>query len=93
VSSKQPIWKRRKPPHEVGQNDLSYSSLKSDVDGWVDASIFRPFPYDMVTLKTEDKTMSGWWTGNSWDGLKMKVEDKILYWKCNGTTHTYCRRR
>jgi hypothetical protein len=55
--------------------------LKKDCDGWADAKINLPFPYDLVLMKMERKTIAGWWNGYRWEGLRMINDDKVLYWK------------
>lgn len=78
---KSAVWKHRKPPHQIGKNGFGVLDIKKDIDGWVDAKIYRPFPYDLVHMKTETKTKSGWWTGLKWEGLRLKADDKVKYWK------------
>lgn len=61
---------------------LSYKTVVSDIDGWVDAKKYLPVDYDLMYLKIKDKpTAHGWIVGRKWDGLKIKPEDEILYWK------------
>jgi len=60
---------------------VAYRDLKYDEDKWVDASLFLPADFDLVYLKTKEKTYSGWAVGNTWDGLKHKLDSEVLYWK------------
>lgn len=62
---------------------FSYSKVKFDKDGWADSSQFLPIPYDICYCKMKDKVIPGWYNGHSWDGRKIKENDKILYWKLN----------
>lgn len=74
-------WHTLPPPYQVGKRGFKYSDVKTDYDGWVDAKIYRSAPFDLVRMKTQDKTKSGWWTGVKWDGYKFEKSDDILYWK------------
>lgn len=59
---------------------LIYKDIPYDPDGWVDSDKYLPANYDLVLLKTDKNTITGWSTGIKWDGLKIE-EQKILYWK------------
>lgn len=60
----------------------TYKDVKYDEDGWADANKYLPADYDLVYLKIEDQPcVCGWSAGNSWDGLQVKKEDKVLFWK------------
>lgn len=74
-------WKDLHPPHEIGRFGFSISDVKKNEDGWVDAAVYRPVPYDMVHLKTQDKEKPGWWNGVRWEGLRVTHRDKINFWK------------
>lgn len=76
-----PTWKFRKPPYQVTKDDFTNKDIKTDYDGWVDPKLYRPEPYELVIMKLERKTISGWWTGHKWEGLRLIKGDKILYWK------------
>lgn len=67
---------KKNATHKYGYKDVQY-----DVDGWADTSKYIPAPYDLCVLKTDNKTMTGWHTGQIWDGLNIKEKHKILYWK------------
>jgi hypothetical protein len=60
-----------------------YNMFEYDEDGWADASRFLPLDFDLCNVKVKDKpkTYSGWHTANYWDGLNIKKDDVILYWK------------
>ena len=61
---------------------VTYKDVHCDIDGWADSSRFMPADFDLVYLKLEGKkSISGWSTGTSWDGLKLNKDDKVLYWK------------
>lgn len=55
--------------------------MKYDVEGWADASKYLPSEFDLCELKTDIKSDSGWHTGQVWDGLNIKENTKVLYWK------------
>lgn len=53
-----------------------------DKDGWVDAKLYLPEPFDLCWLKiAPEKLDFGWHTGTSWDGLRVKNTDNIISWK------------
>jgi hypothetical protein len=61
---------------------FQYKDVEFDIDGWADCKRFLPDDYDLVLLKlSRGKTIPGWIAGSSWDGLKLKKEDTVLYWK------------
>jgi len=61
-----------------------YTNVEYDRDGWADAKRFLPADYDLCHLKIQGKkTISGWSTGNKWDGLNLKPQDEVLFWKIN----------
>jgi len=66
---------------EEKKRKLSYRDVKFDPDGWSDAKLFLPADFDLVFIKTKEKTYSGWSTGSKWDGLKHKLDSEVLYWK------------
>lgn len=55
-----------------------------DAYEWEDADK-KPLPkdfYEMLNLMKEGgKVVRGWWTGSSWDGLKISQEEKIIKWQ------------
>jgi len=76
---------KKKEPKKVGKDYpvvFSYRDVKTDDDGWVDAAKYLPADFDLVYMKVEGKkTLSGWMSGNNWEGLRLKEGDKVLYWK------------
>lgn len=71
---------------ETGKK-LAYSTVKSEIDGWVDAKKYLPVDYDLMYLKFKNKkTSHGWVVGNKWDGLNINSKDDVLYWKRKETT-------
>ena len=62
--------------------NFAYRDIDFDKDGWVDASKYMPIDYDLVFLKIEGKrSVSGWSSGNGWDGLKFNEASKVTHWK------------
>lgn len=60
----------------------NYKTILYDSDGWVDAKKYMPADYELCLLKIKDKkTQPGWASGLKWDGLRIKEEDEVLYWK------------
>ena len=51
-------------------------------DGWADAAKFLPVPFDLMRMQlTNGKYISGWWTGQMWEGLKLEKHHIVKYWK------------
>lgn len=81
----------RDPPFIVGKikqkiegklTYWTYRNIKYDNEGWADGSIYLPDQFDLCILKTEkEKVIKGWHTGQIWDGLNVKILDKIKFWK------------
>jgi hypothetical protein len=71
------------PPYDKHYDPtFSYVHVKTDIDGWADASVYLPADYDLVILKVEGKNpYFGWFSGTTWDGLKHKEGDKVISWK------------
>ncbi len=72
------VDKRTKEKRKMGYTDVQY-----DADKWADAKRFLPADYDLMYLKSPDhiKTIPGWSTGTKWDGLNLKTNASVLYWK------------
>lgn len=75
-----------KPKTKKGFTDIPYSYghlLKEygpEWDGWVAVDKALPFPYDLVNMDINTKIIPGWWTGTSWDGLRLKEADIVRAW-------------
>lgn len=51
-------------------------------NGWIDSSKYLPKDFDLLDLQTENgKIKMGWRSGNIWDGMKIKENEKILFWR------------
>lgn len=69
---------------KLGKKRLTrYDEVEYDDDEWVDASRYMPADFDMMNLKVRDREriMPGWATGKKWDGLNIKPDYQVLYWK------------
>ncbi len=68
--------------HKPGtKRPYSYGDVFFDADGWADVKRYLPVSYELVLMKDEnDKTIIGWHSGGSWDGLKYKAQE-IKLWK------------
>jgi hypothetical protein len=61
---------------------FNYDSCEKDERGFVDASKFAPFPFDLCKLILDDGTDKvGWWMGNKFDGRKLKEYEIVISWK------------
>ncbi len=60
--------------------DIPYENGKKK---WADASKYLPQEFDLCHCKTKDRTLPGWYTGISWDGLNLKPQTEVLFWKLN----------
>ncbi len=66
----------------IGHNKIKYSKGIYDQNGYADATKHLPIPFDVCKLIFKDgKVKMGWWTGYSWDGLKLSQDDKVVKWK------------
>lgn len=79
-----------KEPRQVGKDyntkkgqvhipKLIYADIPS-ADGWVNAKEWLPQNFDLVTMKTKNRYIQGWYQGTRWDGYKYKGED-VTHWK------------
>lgn len=69
----------KKEPRRRFKNN--YLAGKCDIDGWFDANECKPPPYELVVLKTKNKTAVGWYEGYNWFSIRMGKYPKVLYWK------------
>ncbi|NJL54187.1 hypothetical protein HC928_02725 [bacterium] len=65
---------------------FSYAKVPKDEEGFADASLYHPLPFDVVDMdvvKKDGKRVfcGGWWTGNKWFSLRLRKGDKVLKWK------------
>ena len=65
------------------QRKFGYRDIPFDQDGWADAKKYLPEDYDLMFLKTKDKTYNGWSIGTKWDGKSIDSDAEVLYWKRN----------
>lgn len=65
------------------QRKFSYADIDYETNKWVDASKFLPADFDLVYIKTPKriKTIPAWSVGSNWDGLNIKIDEKITHWK------------
>ena len=62
----------------------TYRDVEYDIDGWADSKRFLPEDFDLVFMRLKrEKTITGWVNGNTWDGLRLKDDDEVLFWKRN----------
>lgn len=66
---------------KVGITKISYSDVEYGDDEWVDAKKFTPSSFDLVKIKTDEKTINGWYTGERWYALRLKKNEEVLFWK------------
>lgn len=76
-----PPWKKMKPPYQLEKDGFRISDLKKDCEGWVDSMVYLPANYDLVLMRTNVRTIAGWWNGMAWEGLHLRPADKIVCWK------------
>ncbi len=63
---------------------ITYQEIPYDQDGWADASAYLPEDLELMHIKVSGKKVfSGWCIGKHWEGLRLKPEDVVLYWKRN----------
>ena len=68
-------------PVKKKERVFGYTDVPYDADHWADAKKYLPEAYDLISIKTETKTYSGWWSGDRWDGRKIPPNANVLYWK------------
>jgi len=63
-------------------NSFRYLLTRFNKEGWADASKSLPIPFDLVTVWTNtDKKVAAWWNKTKWEGLRLRDQDKVLFWK------------
>lgn len=76
------LWRKMRPPHEVGLYGLRTGKVVRDKKGWVNPKMFLPERYNLVEVETiEGKKRHGWWTGKAWDGYRLLSYEKIKAWR------------
>lgn len=78
---KQPDWKKKQPPYQIGVDGFTWYDLKKSYTGWTDPKMFLPLIYDLVLMQTPRKTIKGWWNGIEWEGLRLLPQDNVSSWK------------
>jgi hypothetical protein len=43
--------------------------------------VYLPANYDLVLMRTNSRTIAGWFNGVAWEGLHLHSGDKIVCWK------------
>lgn len=58
---------------------------------WIDVNDKKkPIPFDMCDLILQDeRQIKGWWTGQTWDGFRLKEDDEVKTWK-RSASWTHC---
>jgi hypothetical protein len=56
--------------------------VMSSDQNWIDTIDRKPEPYSLnaLLLKT-GREVRGWWTGSSWDGIKVRENDTVIKWR------------
>lgn len=63
------------------ERSYTYNDVMFDEKGWADVNEYLPIKFDLCSLKTDEgKIKSGWYTGQGWDGMKVREEHKITHW-------------
>jgi len=67
------------------QKYFSYKKIEMDSEGWADAQATKPRKYDLVTLNVNSihgiRNINGWWTGASWQGLRLTPKHTVVKWQ------------
>ena len=78
-------WKQNYEGKKV-KIPYTYADIKFDKSGWSDADEYMPGDYDLVHMRVAGKpNIIGWATGRNWDGLRLKLDDKVTAWKRSKT--------
>jgi hypothetical protein len=75
------IWKSQNFPYQVGKDGFLNKDLHYGENGWIDVKKYLPLPYDLVLMNLEEKIINGWWNGTSWEGIRLKKNDTVHFWK------------
>ena len=68
--------------HGESEKPLDYHSVIDNVKGFADVEKYTPADCDLLYLLLDDgRKKMGWWTGQSYYGLRLRPEDKIIGWK------------
>ena len=68
--------------NQVGKEGFRYRDIVREEDGYVDATKYAPFPYDLVEIILENgRKYSGWYTGNEYMGLRFGEVKQITKWR------------
>lgn len=72
-------------PDTGNPRPCKYSDVPEDESGWVVDPQYFPIPYDLmhVWLDNKRKAISAWHNGKTWEGLRLRPNDKISKWKRN----------
>lgn len=67
---------------EKTDKKIKYTDVEFD-DNWIDVKKYLPMDFDLVTLRIEnhDNPLKGWFTGQSWDGMKFKSGMNVIGWR------------
>ncbi len=78
-------FSRIKDPISKKERPFKYSDIpiEDKPNGWISPREYLPIPFDLMRLKVETmaKDVSGWWTGQNWEGLRLRPGRRILKWK------------
>lgn len=62
----------------------TYKDIRFDVDGWANSKKFLPEDFDLVLLRLKrERTIPGWINGMKWEGIRLKKDDLVMFWKRN----------
>lgn len=60
----------------------TYKDVKTDLNGWAKSADYLPEEFELCVLQTDKgKFLSGWHTGQHWDGLNVQGEHNVEFWK------------
>lgn len=81
---------RRKNLSTGRSRAYKYTDLPCHALDWLDVTRYLPYQYDLVHLRLKDraKLLSGWWDGNKWKGLHLRVNSVVTHWKRNMDSYT-----
>lgn len=65
----------------VNMTKIKYTGLPGGMSSWQNPNNYKPQPFDLVKIKTGKKEITGWWTGNTWMGLRLREKDVVVSWK------------
>jgi hypothetical protein len=71
-----------KPLLVVDNIKTFYTKISKDKDGWISFLIYCPILFELVEIKTIEKTIfKAWYNGRAWEGYRFKKQIPVIKWR------------